>query len=42
MHIQNSFDILSKGKDIRNSYIPPNRRDMQSIVDITEFKKNLR
>jgi len=37
MYIRSTSDILAKGKDIRNSYIPPNRNDMRNIVDITKL-----
>jgi hypothetical protein len=28
---------IRSGKDIRNSYIPPNRNDMRNIADITKL-----
>ena len=34
MYIRSTSDILPKGKDIRNSYIPPNWNDMRSIADM--------
>ena len=37
MYIRNTSDILPKWKDIRNSYIPPNRSDMRSIADIPKL-----
>jgi len=37
MYIRSTSDILPKGKDIRNSYIPPNRNDMRNIADITKL-----
>jgi hypothetical protein len=37
MYLRSTSDILPKGKDIRNSYIPPNRNDMQNIADITKL-----
>jgi len=37
MYIRSTSDILPKGKDIRNSYIPPNWKDMRSIADITKL-----
>jgi hypothetical protein len=36
-YIRSTSDILLKGKDIRNSYIPPNWNDMRSIADITKL-----
>ena len=37
MYIRSTSDILPKGKDIRNSYIPPNWNDMRSIADIPKL-----
>ena len=37
MCIRSTSDIPPKGKDIRNSYIPPNWNDMRSIADITKL-----
>ena len=37
MFIRGTSDILLKRKNIRNSYIPPNRDYMQSIANITEL-----
>lgn len=37
MFIRGTSDILLKRKNIRNSYILPNRNDMRSIADITEL-----
>ncbi|NQE06615.1 hypothetical protein C5S32_12165 [ANME-1 cluster archaeon GoMg1] len=37
MYIRSTSDILPKGKDIRNSYIPPNWNDMRCIADITKL-----
>jgi len=37
MYIRSTSDILPKGKDIRNLYIPPNWNDMRSIADITKL-----
>jgi len=37
MYIRSTSDILPKGKDIRNSYIPPNWKDMRNIADITKL-----
>jgi len=37
MYLRSTSDILPKGKDIRNSYIPPNRNDMRNIADITKL-----
>ena len=37
MCIRSTSDIQPKEKDIRNSYILPNRNDMRSIADITEL-----
>ena len=37
MYIGSTSDILPKEEDIRNSYIPPNRSDMRSIVDVQEL-----
>ena len=39
MYIRSTSDILPKGKDIRNSYIPPNRNDMRNIADITKLSE---
>ena len=39
MYIRSTSDILPKGKDIRNSYIPPNRNDMLNIADITKLSE---
>ena len=37
MYIRSTSDILPKGKDIRNSYIPTNWHDMRNIVDILKL-----
>jgi hypothetical protein len=37
MSIRSTSDIVPKGKDIRNSYLPPNWKDTRSIADITEL-----
>ena len=37
MYIRSTSDILTKGKDIRNSYIPPIWNDMRNIADITKL-----
>ncbi len=37
MYIRSTSDVPPKGKDIRNSYIPPNWKDMRSIADILKL-----
>ncbi|MCW3128834.1 MAG: hypothetical protein N2V75_01845 [Methanophagales archaeon] len=37
MYIRNNADIPLKWKDIRNSYISPNWKDMRSIADMNEL-----
>jgi hypothetical protein len=37
MYIRSTSDIAQKWKDIRNSYMLPNRDYMRSIADITEL-----
>jgi len=39
MYIRSTSDILPKGKDIRNLYIPPNWNDMRNIADITKLNE---
>ena len=39
MYMRSTSDIVPKGEDIRNSYIPPNRNDMRSIADMTSCPK---
>ena len=35
--MRSTADMLPKGKDRRNSYIPPKWDDMRSIADITKL-----
>ena len=37
IYIRSTSDITPKWEDIRNSYIPPNWKDMRSIADITKL-----
>ena len=36
-YIRSTSDILLKGKDMRNSYRPPNWNDVRNIADIKEL-----